>query len=399
MVGTLGGLGGGAGWCRFYVTGKRSSHSLFVGAIPTCITPIQLGFELTQPGRLIVPEQLTIRRPDDWHLHLRDGEVLEGIVSASIQHLRSALIMPNLVPPVVTSDQALAYRERILKALPKEARCEPKMTLYLTETTDPEDVAKAAQSGLISAVKLYPAGATTNSESGVRNMETVLPVLERMAEIGLPLCVHGEVTDPSVDIFDREAVFIDRVLDPLRQRIPSLRVVMEHVTTCDGVDYVRSSENGLAATLTPHHLILNRNHLLVGGIKPHYYCLPIVKREKHRLALRAAATSGEQRFFLGTDSAPHTDQTKEAPCGCAGVFNGPNTLSCLAHVFEEEKALDQLETFTSLNGSAFYGVPPSEDEITLVKRDSPVIYPDKIDTEVGPVTVFDPGFPLFWQVA
>ena len=346
-----------------------------------------------------MPEQLTIRRPDDWHLHLRDGEVLEGIVSASIRHLRSALIMPNLVPPVVTSDQALAYRERILKALPKEARFEPKMTLYLTETTDPEDVAKAAQSGLISAVKLYPAGATTNSESGVRNMETVLPVVERMADIGLPLCVHGEVTDPSVDIFDREAVFIDRVLDPLRQRIPRLRVVMEHVTTSDGVDYVRSGENGLAATLTPHHLILNRNHLLVGGIKPHYYCLPIVKREKHRLALRAAATSGEQRFFLGTDSAPHTDQTKEAPCGCAGVFNGPNTLSCLAHVFEEEKALDQLEAFTSLNGSAFYGVPPSEDKITLVKRDSPVAYPDKIDTEVGPVTVFDPGFPLFWQAA
>lgn len=343
-------------------------------------------------------EQLTLRRPDDWHLHLRDDEMLKAVALVSVQHLRSALIMPNLIPPVVRSDQAAAYRERILNALPPEAHFQPKMTLYLTETTDPEDVAAAAQSGLISAVKLYPAGATTNSDSGVQNMESVLPVLERMAEIGLPLCVHGEVTDPSVDIFDREAVFIDRVLDPIRQQIPGLRVVMEHVTTSDGVDYVRSNESGLAATLTPHHLILNRNHLLVGGIKPHYYCLPIVKREKHRLALRSAATSGDKRFFLGTDSAPHTDETKEAPCGCAGVFNGPNTLSCLAHVFEEEGALNQLEAFISLNGSAFYGVPPSEERLTLTKRDDPVTYPEKIDTKVGPVTVFNPGFPLFWQI-
>ena len=306
--------------------------------------------------------------------------------------------MPNLVPPVVRADDALAYRDRILKALPVGSDFRPLMTLYLTETTDPEDVAAAAQSGLISAVKLYPAGATTNSDSGVRDIEAVMPVLERMAEIRLPLCVHGEVTDPAVDIFDREAVFIERVLDPVREKLPTLRVVMEHVTTKDGVDYVRSADRDLAATITPHHLILNRNHLLVGGIRPHFYCLPIVKRERHRLALRSAATSGDQRFFLGTDSAPHSDLAKEAACGCAGVFNAPNMLSCLAHVFEEEGSLDRLEAFTSLNGPAFYRLAPNEDEITLVKRDDQMTFPEKIQTEVGNVTVFDPGFPLFWRV-
>lgn len=343
-------------------------------------------------------DQLTIRRPDDWHLHLRDGAMLRGIVQASTCDLRSALIMPNLVPPVVRSSDAKAYRKRIIDALPEGSAFHPRMTLYLTETTDAEDVVAAAQSGIISAVKLYPAGATTNSESGVRRMDAVLPVLERMAEIGLPLCVHGEVTDPDVDIFDREAVFIEQVLDPIRTQVKDLHVILEHVTTSDGVDYVRSNETGIAATLTPHHLILNRNHLLVGGIKPHYYCLPIVKREHHRLALRKAATSGDPRFFLGTDSAPHADHTKESPCGCAGVFNGPNTLSCLAHVFEEEQALANLEAFTSVNGAAFYNVAPSDDRITLIKQEDPISYPARIDTEIGPVTVFDPGFPLFWQV-
>ncbi len=345
-----------------------------------------------------MPDRVTIRRPDDWHLHLRDGALLQGIIEASVQHLRSALIMPNLVPPVVRGADAMAYRQRIMGALPAGARFQPRMTLYLTETTDAEDVAIAAESGLITAVKLYPAGATTNSDSGVQVIEKILPVLERMAEIGLPLCVHGEVTDHEVDIFDREAVFIERVLDPIRRRVDDLRVVLEHVTTKDGVDYVKSAEQSLAATLTPHHLILNRNHLLVGGIKPHYYCLPIVKRESHREALRAAAISGDRRFFLGTDSAPHVDETKESACGCAGVFNGLNTLSCLAHVFEEEGALDHLEAFTSRNGSAFYNVTPSKDEITLEKGDQPIDYPEKIMTEAGPVTVFDPGFPLFWRI-
>lgn len=352
-------------------------------------------------------DRLTLRRPDDWHLHLRDGAMLEGIAGPSMQHVGRAIIMPNLIPPVVSGDDARAYRDRILKALedagtkstPAGAPAKPLMTLYLTETTDPDDVAAAAASGLVHAVKLYPAGATTNSESGVRDFDRVLPVLERMAEIGLPLCVHGEVADPEIDIFDREAVFIEQVLDPVRRRVTGLRVVMEHVTTKDAVDYVSSVPSDLGATVTPHHLILNRNHLLVGGIRPHYYCLPIVKRERHRLALRAAAISGDARFFLGTDSAPHADHTKEAPCGCAGVFNAPNALSCLAHVFEEEGALDRLEAFAALNGPAFYGLPPNDETITLVKDEEPVRYPEKIETGTGPVTVFDPGFPLYWRVA
>lgn len=347
---------------------------------------------------------LTIRRPDDWHLHLRDGAMLEGIAAASMQHIGRAIIMPNLIPPVVTGADARAYRDRILAALERSsARSTPTgvpvMTLYLTETTDPDDVEAAARDGLVKAVKLYPAGATTNSDSGVKSTEAVLPVLERMAEIGLPLCVHGEVTDPEVDIFDREAVFIEQVLEPVRRRVPGLRVVMEHVTTKDAVDYVSSVPSDLAATVTPHHLILNRNHLLVGGIKPHYYCLPIVKRDSHRLALRKAVATGDARFFLGTDSAPHADDTKEAPCGCAGVFNAPNTLSCLAHVFEEEGALDRLEAFLSLNGASFYGLPPNDETMTMVRGDEPVTYPDKIETGAGPVTVFDPGFPLYWRVA
>jgi dihydroorotase len=275
---------------------------------------------------------------------------------------------------------------------------EPLMTLYLTETTDPADVAAAAAAGLVRAVKLYPAGATTNSASGVRDFDKVRGVFDRMADIGLPLCVHSEVSDPSVDIFDREAVFIDRVLDPIRRRTPGLRVVMEHITTEEGVAYARAGGSDLAATITTHHLVINRNHILAGGIRPHYYCLPVAKREKHRLALRSAATGGEPRFFLGTDSAPHPDHLKEHACGCAGCFTATNTLSILAHVFEEEHALDRLEAFTSLNGAAFYGLPPSEQTITLVRGD-PVAYPAKLDTGAGPVTLFDPGFPLHWRVA
>ncbi len=340
---------------------------------------------------------LTIRRPDDWHLHLRDGAMLAAVLPESARHFARAIIMPNLVPPVVTGVHARAYRDRIMAALPGGMDFTPLMTLYLTEETDPDDVAAAHADGLITAVKLYPAGATTNSASGVRDFDRVRGVLEKMAEIGLPLCVHGEVTDPEVDIFDREAAFIDRVLDPIRRATPGLRVVMEHVTTSDAVAYVTSQDRDLAATITTHHLVINRNHILVGGIKPHYYCLPVAKREAHRLALRAAATSGDARFFLGTDSAPHTDPLKESACGCAGCFTATNTLSILAHVFEEEGALDRLEGFTSLNGPAFYGLPPNEARITLTRGD-PVPYPDKIDTGDGPVTVFDPGFPLHWQV-
>ncbi len=271
------------------------------------------------------------------------------------------------------------------------------MTLYLTEETDPEDVAAAHASGLITAVKLYPAGATTNSASGVRDFQKVRAVLERMAEIGLPLCLHGEVTDPSVDIFDREAVFIDRVLEPLRRATPGLRVVMEHITTAEGVAYARSAPQDLGATITTHHLIINRNHILAGGIRPHYYCLPVAKREQHRLALREAATSGDPRFFLGTDSAPHVDALKEHACGCAGCFTATNTISILAEVFEQEGRLDRLEGFTSLHGPAFYGLPANEARITLTKG-APVTYPARIETGAGPVTVFDPMMPLHWSV-
>lgn len=341
---------------------------------------------------------ITIRRPDDWHLHLRDGAMLEAVLPATSAHFVRAIIMPNLVPPVVTTADAKTYRARIMAALPKDHAFTPLMTLYLTESTDADDVAAAFASGEVTAVKLYPAGATTNSQSGVRDIDKVTPVLERMAEIGMPLCVHGEVTDPEIDIFDREAVFIDRVLDPLRRRIPGLRIVMEHVTTRNGVDYVKSADEGLAATITTHHLIINRNAILAGGIRPHYYCLPVAKREEHRLALRAAATSGDARFFLGTDSAPHTDPLKECACGCAGVFCAPNTLSCLAHVFEQERALDKLEAFVSINGPAFYRLPVNEETITLQRRDEPVAYPAKIETGAGPVTVFDPMFPLYWAV-
>jgi dihydroorotase len=341
---------------------------------------------------------LTIKRPDDWHLHLRDGAMLEGVIEHSAKDFARAIIMPNLVPPVVTTQDATAYRERIMKALPKGMDFTPLMTLYLTENTNPKDVEAGHASGLITALKLYPAGATTNSDSGVTNFENVIPTLEKMAEIGMPLCVHGEVTSADIDIFDREAVFIETVLDPLRKRVPELRVVMEHVTTKQGVDYALSGGDNLGATITTHHLIINRNAILAGGIRPHYYCLPVAKREEHRLALREAATSGDQTFFIGTDSAPHTDPLKLQACGCAGCFTSINTMSCLAHVFEEEGALDKLENFASLNGPAFYGLEPNSKTITLKKQKPPVSYPEKIKTGVGDVTVFDPMYPLHWEV-
>lgn len=338
----------------------------------------------------------TIRRPDDWHLHLRDGDMLKAVIGHSSANFARAIIMPNLVPPVVTTAQAQAYKHTIDTAVPEGEHFEPLMTLYLTETTDPDDVTQGAASGLIKAVKLYPAGATTNSQSGVQNIEKVYPVLERMAEIGLPLLVHGEVTDSEIDIFDREAVFIERVLIPLRKRVPELRIVMEHVTTEEGIGYVLSAEEGIAATLTTHHLIINRNAFLAGGIRPHYYCLPVAKREKHRLALRGAAVSGNPRIFLGTDSAPHPDGAKLSACGCAGIYTSINTLNCLAHVFEQEGALHIMEKFTSLNGPAFYGLPVNEQQVLFTRQDAPLLLPAKVSVNGDEVTVFDPGFPLYW---
>ncbi len=340
-------------------------------------------------------DTLTIRRPDDWHLHLRDGDMLRAVLPHTSRHFARAIIMPNLVPPVVTAADARAYRDRITAAVPEGDDFTPLMTLYLTEDTDPADVAAAYAEGLVTAVKLYPAGATTNSASGVSNFANVAKVLEKMAEIGLPLCTHGEVTDHDVDIFDREAVFIDHVLEPIRRDHPELRVVMEHITTSNAIDYVQSNEKNLGATITTHHLVINRNHILAGGIKPHYYCLPVAKREEHRLALRRVATSGDPRFFLGTDSAPHTDANKLLPCGCAGCFTATNTMSILAEVFEQDGALDKLEAFASLNGPAYYGLPANEATLTLT-RTAPT-YPDHIHTSEGPVTVFDPAIPLNWS--
>jgi dihydroorotase len=342
-------------------------------------------------------QTLTIRRPDDWHLHLRDGAMLAAVLPHSAAHFARAIVMPNLVPPVVTAADARAYRDRILAALPRGASFTPLMTLYLTEGTDADDLAAAHADGLITAVKLYPAGATTNSHAGVRDLARVMPVLERMAAIGCPLLIHGEVVDAEVDIFDREKVFIDTVLAPLRARIPELRITLEHVTTADGIAYIGETEKNLAGTITAHHLVLNRNHILAGGIRPHYYCLPVAKRETHRRALVAAATGGDPRFFLGTDSAPHFDHLKEHACGCAGCFTAPVTLSVLAEVFEREGRLDRLEGFASLHGPTWYGLPPNDRTVTLTKGD-PVAYPRKIDTPEGPVTVFDPGFPLHWHV-
>ena len=342
--------------------------------------------------------ELVIRRPDDWHLHLRDGAMLAAVLPDTARHFARAVIMPNLDPPVVTSADAAAYRDRIVAALPEGASFTPLMTAYLTEGTDPADIAAGHADGVLTAVKLYPAGATTNSASGVRSVGKTMPVLEKMAEIGMPLCVHGEVAESHVDIFDREKVFIETVLDPLRGKLPELKVVMEHVTTWDAADYVTKAESNLAATITTHHLMINRNAILAGGIRPHFYCLPVAKREVHRLALRKAATSGDARFFLGTDSAPHPDSAKLQPCGCAGIYTAPNTLSCLAHVFEEEGALDRLEAFTSLNGPKYYGLPANEGKVKLTRRDAPCEYAPTLAAGKETVTVFDPGVELHWHV-
>ena len=342
--------------------------------------------------------QLVIQKPDDWHLHLRDGAMLEAVLPYSARDFGRAIIMPNLVPPVVTTAQAASYRDRIMDALPEGMDFTPLMVLYLTEQTDPQDVRAGIESSLISAVKLYPAGATTNSASGVRDMDKVMPVLEVMAEHGLPLCVHGEVTDSDIDIFDREAVFIDRVLDPLGRALPELRVVFEHITTKQAVDYVSQASRALAATITTHHLMINRNAYLAGGIKPHYYCLPVAKREIHRRALVSAAISGDPRFFLGTDSAPHTDPNKLQACGCAGIFTAPNTMGCLAQVFENEDALDKLEGFTSLYGPAFYKLPVNEAKVMLARHDEPVDFGSSISTDEGDVTIFDPLMDVHWDI-
>ncbi|NCP11070.1 MAG: dihydroorotase [Sphingomonadales bacterium] len=337
-------------------------------------------------------DAITIRRPDDWHLHLRDGEMLAKVVRHSARQFARAIVMPNLAPPVTTSDAARAYRERIIAALPAASGFTPLMTAYLTDDSDAGDIVAGAEAGVFTAAKLYPAGATTNSAQGVTAIANIRGVLEAMEKVGLPLLVHGEVTDADIDIFDREAVFIDRVLAPLLRDMPGLRIVFEHVTTADAVAFVDSADADIAATITPHHLHINRNAMLVGGIRPHAYCLPVAKRETHRLALRKAATGGSPRFFLGTDSAPHERAAKESACGCAGIFNAPFAIESYAQVFDQEAALDRFEAFASLNGPAFYRLPVNEDRITLRRGET------KVPDLIGDVVPFHAGDTLGWTL-
>ncbi|GAB51701.1 MULTISPECIES: dihydroorotase [Atlantibacter] len=321
----------------------------------------------------VSPQVLTIRRPDDWHVHLRDGEMLNIVVPYTSETYARAIVMPNLAPPVTTVEAARAYRQRILDAVPAGHVFEPLMTCYLTDTLDASELERGFNEGVFTAAKLYPANATTNSSHGVTHIDAIMPVLERMEKIGMPLLVHGEVTHAEIDIFDREARFIDSVMEPLRQRLPGLKVVFEHITTRDAAQYVREGNSLLAATITPQHLMFNRNHMLVGGVRPHLYCLPILKRSVHQQALRELVASGCERVFLGTDSAPHARHKKETSCGCAGCFNAPSALGAYATVFEEMDALAHFEAFCSLNGPRFYGLPVNEQHITLIKQDEAIV--------------------------
>jgi dihydroorotase len=339
------------------------------------------------------PETLTLRRPDDWHVHLRDGAMLRAVLPYTARQFARAIVMPNLSPPVTDTAAAEAYRQRILAGLPEGADFTPLMTCYLTDFTDPDDLARGFAEGVFTAAKLYPANATTNSAHGVTDIARIRDVLERMAGIGMVLCVHGEVTDPEIDVFDREAVFIDRVLAPLLDELPELKVVFEHVTTAEAVQFVESGGDSLAATITPQHLHINRNAMLVGGIRPHAYCLPVAKREKHRRALRKAATSGSPKFFLGTDSAPHLREAKESACGCAGIFNAPFALESYLTVFEAEGTLDRFEGFASEHGPRFYGLPLNEGSVTLVRE------PSEVPGEIAGVVPWHADEMLGWKLA
>jgi len=343
-------------------------------------------------------EHLTIRRPDDWHVHLRDGQMMEAVLPYTANQFGRAIVMPNLVPPVATSTQAVAYRDRIYAALPDGVKFEPLMTAYLTDNTDPTDIAAGFKHGVFNAAKLYPAGATTNSDSGVTDVEKLSAVLECMEDIGMPLLVHGEVTDPDIDLFDREHVFIGRVMEPMLNRHQGLKVVFEHITTSAAVDFVRAQGPRVGATITVHHLMINRTDIFKGGIRPHLYCLPVAKREQHRLALREAATSGEAQFFLGTDTAPHAVSAKESACGCAGIFTAPAAVELYAQVFDEEQALDRFEAFASLNGPAFYGLEPNAQTVTLTHE--PWVIPDTTLVADGTaVKPFMAGETINWRLS
>ena len=342
----------------------------------------------------MAPQTLTIRKPDDWHVHLRDGEMLQRVAPFTARQFARAIVMPNLAPPITTVDAAAAYRERIIKAAGPDFT--PLMTCYLTDQSNPDELARGFEEEVWIAAKLYPAGATTNSASGVTDIRNIYPALERMQRIGMVLCVHGEVTDPDVDVFDREAVFIERILSRLLRDFPGLKIVLEHITTAEAADFVLGSGPNVGATVTPQHLIINRNALFAGGLRPHAYCLPVAKRERHRLAIRKAATSGAQSVFLGTDSAPHARHAKESGCGCAGIFNAPFALESYASVFEAEGALDRFEAFASENGARFYGLPLNDGTVTLERADTQV--PQRIEAQGFELVPFHAGETLGWRL-
>ena len=339
-------------------------------------------------------QKLTLRRPDDWHVHLRDGAMLTDVVNYTARQFGRAIVMPNLTPPVTTVEAGIAYRQRIIDAVDPSLNFTPLMVCYLTDTIDANEVARGHAEGVFTACKLYPANATTNSSHGVTDIKNIYPVLEAMQRIGMPLLVHGEVTHQDVDIFDREAVFIDDVLQDVIKDFPDLKIVFEHITTAEAAAFVTAAGPNIAATITPHHLEFNRNAIFQGGIRPHYYCLPIAKREKHRLALRKAAVSGSPKFFLGTDTAPHTIEAKQSACGCAGLFNAPYALEAYAKVFDEENALDRLEGFASEFGPRFYGLPLNEGKVTLTRKE--VSVPDTLDVMDTQIVPFHSGGTLPW---
>ena len=343
-------------------------------------------------------DEIEIIKPDDWHVHFRDNEILKAVVPETTRHFARSIVMPNLIPPILNAKQAVEYKKRIEKAIPSTDNFEPLMTIYLTEETNKIELENAYKNGVVFAVKLYPAGATTNSESGVKDIKKIMPILETMANIGIPLLIHGEVTDKEIDIFDREKAFIDQKLDFICTELPELKITLEHITTKEATEYVEENKKNLVASITPHHLALNRNAIFVGGIRPHNYCLPILKREIHRQALIKVATTGNKKFFLGTDTAPHLKNDKENSCGCAGIFNASYCMSILAQIFENYKSLKNLEKFTSINGSLHYQIPQNTKKIVLKKENKPILFKKSISVGHSSIVVFNPNFPVYWNV-
>lgn len=343
-------------------------------------------------------KEIEIIKPDDWHVHFRDNNILQKVVPETTRHFARSMVMPNLIPPILNGKDATKYKKKIEEAIPKNQLFEPFMTIYLTENTDKNDLKEAYKNGFVFAVKLYPAGATTNSDSGVKDLRKVVPILETMAEIGMPLLIHGEVTDKKVDIFDREKAFIDEKLSFICKILPELKITIEHITTKEATEFVKDSNQNLAASITPHHLALNRNAMFVGGIRPHYYCLPVLKREMHRSSLIEAAISESDKFFLGTDTAPHMINDKESECGCAGIFNSTYCLPILAQIFDNENSIKNLENFVSKNGAKHYNLPLNRERIKIRKLNKKVIFKKYLDLGYDKIKIFEPDFPIFWEV-